>query len=88
MQIANLALFSNVLSVGYWSGTEYAPDPGLAWGFSTIVGLQVDGDKTSALYAVAVRPGDVAASAPEPRTLALVLLALSATMEVRRRRAR
>jgi len=29
-QIANLALFSNVQSFGYWSGTEYVPNPDLA----------------------------------------------------------
>ncbi len=29
-QIANLALFSNVSNAGYWSGTEYAPDPSRA----------------------------------------------------------
>ena len=85
-QIANLALFSNVQSSVYWSGTEYAPAPGLAWVFSTLVGYQGVDDKNSGLYAVAVRPGDVAASVPEPQTLALVLLALGATLVARRRR--
>ena len=85
-QIANLALFSNVQSYDYWSGTEYAPDPDRAWYFSTVVGNQNVDFKFSALYAVAVRPGDVAASVPEPQTLALALLALSATVVARRRR--
>jgi len=85
-QIANLALFSNVQSTDYWSGTEYAPSPGNAWSFYTYVGFQSVDDKRNSLYAVAVRPGDVAASVPEPQTLALVLLALGATMVVRRRR--
>ena len=86
-QIANLALFSNVQSDGYWSGTEYAPNPGGAWGFGTRGGgFQVHDGKVIALYAVAVRPGDVAASVPEPQTLALVLLALGATVVARRRR--
>ena len=87
-QIANLALFSNVQSYVYWSGTESAPFPAFAWYFSTTNGLQEFGGKVSALYAVAVRPGDVAASVPEPQTLALALLALGATMVVRRRRPR
>ena len=39
-------------------------------------------------YAVAVRPGDVAAAVPEPQTLALALLALGATVVARRRRSR
>ena len=84
-QIANLALFRNVQSSAYWSGTEYAPDTRDAWGFSTGVGDQLADRKFLALYAVAVRPGDVAdavatpqASVPEPQTLALALLALAA----------
>lgn len=32
-QIANLALFSNVQSYAYWSGLEYASNPGYAWSF-------------------------------------------------------
>lgn len=85
-QIANLALFSNVQSSDYWSGSEYAPSPGLAWFFGTFSGTQSIVGKVSALYAVAVRPGDVAASVPEPQTLALALLALGATVVARRRR--
>ena len=85
-QIANLALFSNVQSYYYWSGTEYAPYPSDAWVFGTYDGFQGYGDKFDALYAVAVRPGDVAASVPEPQTLALALLALGATLVARRRR--
>jgi len=83
---ANLALFTNVQSDFYWSGTEYAPDPVGAWLFGSIDGFQDGAGKNGALYAVAVRPGDVAASVPEPQTLALALLALGATMVVRRRR--
>ena len=85
-QIANLALFSNVQSTDYWSGTEYAPIPGVAWYFYTGDGLQNYYVKGNALYAVAVRPGDVVASVPEPQTLALALLALGATVVARRRR--
>jgi hypothetical protein len=87
-QIANLALFSNVQSSGYWYGTEYAPNPSLAWLFYTITGVQSFGFKGTAFYAVAVRPGDVAASVPEPQTLALVLLALGATGVASRARRR
>jgi hypothetical protein len=87
-QIANLALFSNVQSNRYWSGTEYAPNPDVAWRFGTNVGFQVNVGKDNALYAVAVRPGDVTASVPEPQTLALALLALGATVVARRRRSR
>jgi hypothetical protein len=85
-QIANLALFSNVQSYVYWSGTEYAPEPSIAWNFGTGGGTQSSINKSLAMYAVAVRRGDVTASVPEPQTLALVLLALGATVVGRRRR--
>ena len=85
-QIANLALFSNVQSYYYWSGTAYAPNPDLAWRFGTQNGRQNLSDEDKALYASAVRPGDVAAAVPEPQTLALALLALGATVVARRRR--
>jgi hypothetical protein len=89
-QIANLALFSNVQqSTLYWSGTEYAPDPNFAWDFDPDFGFQSrDGSKGLALHAVAVRPGDVTTSVPEPQTLALALLALGATVVARKRRSR
>jgi hypothetical protein len=86
-QIANLALFSNVQSYAYWSGTEHAPNPAFAWDFRTFDGSQGFDHKSGALYAVAVRPGDVVtASVPEPQTLALALLALGATGAASRRR--
>ena len=85
-QTANLALFSNVQSWEYWSGTEYAPNPAFAWTFATNVGNQSIFGMLNVLYAVAVRPGDVVASVPEPQTLALALLALGATVVARRRR--
>jgi MYXO-CTERM domain-containing protein len=80
--------FIDVQSLAYWSGTEYAPNTFSAWRFLTADGDQVPGGKDRALYAVAVRPGDGAASVPEPQTLALALLALGATVGVRRRRSR
>ena len=84
-QIANLALFSNVQSYVYWAGTEYAPEPSDAWSLGTGDGFQAEVDKLEALYAVAVRPGDVA-PVPEPQTLALALLAMGAAVAARRRR--
>jgi hypothetical protein len=87
-QIANLALFTNVQSDVYWSGTEYAPLPTKAWVFDTSVGRQPSAYHRNAYAAVAVRPGDVAASVPEPQTLALALLALGATGVASRARRR
>jgi len=86
-QIANLALFRNVQSWDYWSGTEFAPNPAAAWIFSTYDGTQIYGSNVSRLYAVAVRPGDVAA-VPEPQTYALLLAGLSAVVVAVRRRPR
>ena len=80
--------FTGVQSYVYWSGTEVAPGPLYAWDFYPNVGNQDYDVKSLALYAVAVRPGDVAAPVPEPQTLALALLALGATVVARRRRSR
>ncbi len=85
---ANLALFSNVVSFIYWSGTEYAPNQSEAWFFNVTQGAQANLTKIGGLFAVAVRPGDVTASVPEPQSLALVLLGLGAGMVARRRRPR
>ena len=85
-QIANKALFSNVKSSAYWSGTVHAPVPPSTWIFNTSLGFQISNVLGTPLYAVPVRSGDVAASVPEPQTLALALLALGATVVARRRR--
>lgn len=86
---ANLALFTNVQSYFYWSGTEYAPNPELAWYFNAGDGLQNRHFQLEPLYAVAVRPGDVAVSSvPEPQTYAMMLAGLGALMMAVRRRPR
>ncbi len=64
----NVGLVHNLQSSVYWSGSEYAPNLDLAWGFNALDGGQANygykGDMVSArdvFYAWAVRPGDVAA---------------------------
>lgn len=82
--LTNTAYFRDMESAGYWSGTEYvAPGSGAAWGFSTLGGIQGNVDSSSALYAVAVRPGDVLRDdgsnglVPEPQSLPLALMAFA-----------
>ena len=82
---SNTLPFVNVLPGYYGSGTEFAPGI-LAWAFRPDIGNQGRFYEYNLFFAVAVRPGDVAASVPEPQTLALALLALGATVVARRRR--
>jgi hypothetical protein len=85
-QIANLALFSNVQSYLYWSGTEYAPDTGAAWRFGD--GATNANQKYFDFNAWAVRPGDVAAAPiPEAESYALMLLGMGLVGWLARRKA-
>jgi hypothetical protein len=78
--------FTNVQSGVYWSGTEVSGTS--ARFFSPALGIPTIGSQGTQFFAVAVRPGDVIASVPEPQTLALALLALGATVVARRKRSR
>ena len=82
--LSNTGPFKNLVSSFYWSGTEYARNPLHAWTFDTYNGVQLARNKSSALYALAVRPGDVAA-VPEPGMVALLLSGLAGVMVMRRR---
>jgi hypothetical protein len=82
----NLALFINVQSHGYFTGTSFAPVPSHAWYFQTSGGRQ-DYILPSPSYAVAVRDGDVIA-VPEPQAYALALIGFGAVLLAARRRQR
>lgn len=88
-EFGNLTLlpqFTHVRPNGYWSATE--SNPGVkAFDFGPSGGLQGLSVLGMSLFAVAVRPADVAAAVPEPQTLALALLALGAAVTAGRRRA-
>ncbi len=84
--LTNTGDFQNMQSSGYWSGLEYVATPSDAWFFFTYDGSQGPAGKFNRMFALAVRPGDVAAAVPEPQSLALVLLGLVAAGVARRRR--
>ena len=64
--------FTNLRPDYYWSGTEYAASPDLAWDFGFYDGVQDYDDKGYGYYAWALRPGDVSAPVPEPATMLLL----------------
>jgi hypothetical protein len=64
--LANTGPFSNVLSNYYWSSTEYAPDPTVAWSFDFGYGDQGYDVKTNGYYAWAVQSGNVGGASIVP----------------------
>ena len=88
--LSNTGPFKNLQSYVSWSGTEYASDTRYAWNFGTYSGGhyasggQYANFKYYYFYALAVRPGDVAA-VPEPGLVALLLSGLAGVMVMRRR---
>ena len=56
---ASMDLFNSVQSYGYWSSTEYAPSPAVAWDFFFGIGYQGYGNKGGDFYAWAVQSGNV-----------------------------
>ena len=83
--LVNTGTFSNFQTYKYWSGTEYAPNPYGAWVFNTGYGNQVADDKNGNMFAMAVRPGQVAA-VPVPAAAWLLGSGLLGLIGVARRR--
>lgn len=80
--------FDGVQAGAYWSGTANVLSPGNAWFFVSQGAYQSHTSVDEAWYAVAVRPGDVAAAVPEPQRYAMLLAGLGMLVMVVRRRPR
>ena len=82
---SSYALFSNLQSSWYWSGTEYSERPNEAWDFFASTGIQDSIRKGGyALYALAVAPGDIS-TVPEPSVALLLGTGLLGVLGLRRR---
>lgn len=57
-------VFTNMQVLSYWSGTEIATFPVVAWDFNTGTGDQFNGVKDNQDYGWAVRPGQCRAAPP------------------------
>ncbi len=80
----NVGQFTNLQSNPYWSGLE-SPNPAGAWSFGTDNGNQGADGKSGNFFALAVRPGDVAA-VPVPAAVWLMGSALFGLAGFRRKR--
>jgi PEP-CTERM motif len=86
--LTNTAPFKNLAANDYWTGQAIGALVPQGFFFNTGVGLQ-DLASTDFTYKTwAVRDGDISAPIPEPETYALMLLGLTATAVVTRRRRR
>ena len=70
--LQNTGPFENLAEAWYWTGTEYANDPDLAWYFHTHLGFQyIIQKRFTGGYGLAVRSGQVSI-VPEPSTILLL----------------
>lgn len=74
------AQFDGVQAALYWSASPFGASGNRAWVFASDEGYQGDFGASFPLFVVAVRPGDVAAAIPEPKSYALMLMGISALL--------
>ena len=83
--LSNPGGFQNLRSDNYWTSTEQAANSTNAWYFLVGDNRQNAVDKSATMYAMAVRPGDVA-PVPEPEIYATLLAGLGLVGVMSRRR--
>ena len=81
----NTGDFDNLIASWYWSGTEYANSPDLAWDVTMYSGYQGHTYKSSNGYGLAVRSGQVSA-VPIPGAIWLLGSGLAGGVALGRRR--
>ena len=78
--------FSNVQSISYWSGTEDASNPAIAWGFFFNDGGQLQNSTSTPLYfAWAVHDGNIS-TVPVPAAVWLLGSGLLSLLGLARRK--
>ena len=84
---SSYALFTNLQSSVYWSGTEYSASPSYAWFFYAYGGGQYGYGKGNRGLALAVSPGQISA-VPEPSVAWLLGTGFLGLSGLRRRKAK
>ncbi len=89
--LTNTGPFLGMQEFSYWTSTELIPNSQVVLGgdpafyFDLVTGSQFGAYKWGALYAVAVREGDVAEHLPEPGSISMLCTALGIVVWVSRR---
>lgn len=83
--LKNKGEFKNLVESGYWSGTEYAHYPDIAWYFSMDYGYQGSNGGSGTDYGLAVREGQVS-TVPVPGAFWLLGSGLIGIVDLSRRK--
>lgn len=79
-------LFSNIQNSYYWTGDVNPNNSDQASAYSFSGGNQNIFSKTDGIFAMAVRPGDIASIVPEPESYAMLMAGLGLIGLIARRR--
>lgn len=84
--LANTGEFLGLQAYVYWTDLSYLSTFDGVWVFNTLGGIQYSDAMDRTYFAIAVHPGDVGLSVPEPATYALLLAGIGAMGVFRRGR--